>query len=151
MEMQPASDALQSSPQVNAQAGAFKTAVACVAGALIPGLGHALLRKWDRAIVFFASISIMLAIGLRLNGKLFSPEFGDIFSFATLRFVADAGLGLLYWIPWKLMTMGLLGGLGAGDSAAYTYDYANIFIYVAGLLNMLVIVDVFDIGLGRKQ
>jgi hypothetical protein len=144
MEMQPASDALPSSPQVNAQAGAFKTAVACVAGALIPGLGHALLRKWDRAIVFFASISIMLAIGLRLNGKLFSPEFVDLFSFSTLRFIADAGLGLFYWIPWWY-------GLGPGDSAAYTYDYANIFIYVAGLLNMLVIVDVFDIGLGRKQ
>jgi hypothetical protein len=142
METRPASDALPAPQQVHEQAGVFKTLGACVAGALIPGLGHALLRRWDRAIVFFASISIMLAIGVHLNGRLFSPEFGDVFS--TLKFLADAGSGLLYWIPW-------LRGIGTGDPTAYTYDYANIFIYVAGLLNMLVIVDVFDIALGRKQ
>ena len=45
----------------------------------------------------------------------------------------------------------LLQGLGVGDPTAYTYDYANVFMYVAGLLNMLVIVDVFDIAMGRKQ
>jgi len=42
-------------------------------------------------------------------------------------------------------------GLGTGDPTAYTYDYANVFIYVAGLLNMLVIVDAFDIAMGRKR
>jgi len=61
-----------------------------------------------------------------------------------LKFLANAGLGLLYWIPW-------LQGMGTGDPTAYTYDYANVFIYVAGLLNMLVVIDAFDIALGRKQ
>ncbi len=84
----------------------------------------------------------MFILGLLLNGRLFNPEFGDLFS--TLKFTADAGSGLLYWIFW-------IQGLGAGDPKAYTYDYANVFIYVAGLLNMLVIVDVFDIAMGRKQ
>lgn len=124
------------------RAGVLKILAACIAGACVPGLGHALLRKWDRAVVFFASISIMLAIGLLLQGRLFSPAFGDFFP--TLKFLAEAGLGLFYWIPY-------LQGIGAGDPTAYTYDYANVFIYVAGLLNMLVIVDVFDIALGRKQ
>jgi hypothetical protein len=72
---------------------------------------------------------------------LFSPAFGDFFP--TLKFLADAGLGLFYWIPY-------LRGMGVGDPTAYTYDYANLYIYVAGLLNMLVVVDVFDIALGRK-
>ena len=121
--------------------GGPKTFVACVAGAFVPGLGHVVLRKWDRAIVFFASISVMLWLGLWLHGRLFNPEFGDLFS--ILKFVADAGLGLFYWIPY-------LQGMGIGDPRAYTYDYANLFIYVAGLLNMLVIVDVFDIAVGRK-
>ena len=44
-----------------------------------------------------------------------------------------------------------LYGLGTGVPAANTYDYANVFIYVAGLLNMLVVVDTFDIAMGRKQ
>jgi hypothetical protein len=92
--------------------------------------------------VFFASITIMLVIGIHLHGRLFNPDLGDFFS--ALKFIADAGLGLLYWIPW-------LKGMGLGDPTAYTYDYANVFIYVAGLLNLLVIVDVFDIALGRKQ
>jgi hypothetical protein len=120
----------------------IKTFSACVAGAFVPGLGHALFHKWDRALVFFASISIMFVLGIQMHGRLFNPDFGNFF--AALKFMADAGLGLLYWIPW-------LQGMGLGDPTAYTYDYANIFIYVAGLLNMLVIIDVFDIALGRKQ
>jgi hypothetical protein len=132
----------QPSPQFGEKAGADRIFAACVAGALIPGLGHALLRKWDRAIVFFACLCLMVFIGIRLNGRLFPPVFEDIFS--TLKFTADAGLGLLYWILRSF-------GLGKGHPEAYTYDYANLFIYVAGLLNMLIIVDVFDIGMGRKK
>lgn len=122
--------------------GTLRTLGACVAGVCIPGLGHALLGKWDRAVVFFGSISIMLTLGLQLHGRLFAPEFGTFFP--ILKFIADAGSGLLYWIPW-------LFGAGAGDPTAYTYDYANVFIYVAGLLNMLVVVDAFDIARARKQ
>jgi len=135
-------DAQSESQESNVQSGAFKTLAACVAGAFIPGLGHALLAKWDRAIVFFGSIAIMLALGIHLQGRLFNPDFGDFFS--ALKFVAEAGSGLLYWIPW-------LRGMGTGDPTAYTYDYANVFIYVAGLLNLLVIVDTFDIAMGRKR
>ncbi|MBN1571183.1 MAG: hypothetical protein JXA73_25330 [Acidobacteria bacterium] len=84
----------------------------------------------------------MFVTGLLLDGRLFRPEFDSLFS--VMKFIAEAGSGLLYWIP-------LLLGLGGGDPTSYTYDYANVFIYVAGLLNMLVIVDIFDIAMGRKQ
>jgi hypothetical protein len=124
-----------------AETGIFKTLAACVAGAVVPGLGHAVLRKWDRALVFLGSISLMFAVGLYLNGRLFNPDFSDLFS--TLKFIADAGNGSLYWLSW-------LRGLGQGDPAAYTFDFGNVFIYTAGLLNMLVVVDAFDIAQGRK-
>jgi len=140
METRPVPNTI-SEKSVNAQAGVLTTITACVAGAVVPGLGHAILRKWGRAIVFFACIAIMLTLGIRLHGRLFNPDFEDLFS--MLKFIADAGSGLLYWIPW-------LRGSGVGDPTAYTYDYANVFVYVAGLLNMLVVVDVFDIALGRK-
>jgi len=123
------------------RADAAKTAVVCVAGALVPGLGHALLRKWDRAAVFFGCIAAMIIIGVQLDGCLFDPGFQNLY--AILKFTADAGSGLLYWFPWML-------GLGVGDPTAYSYDFANVFIYVAGLLNMLTVVDVFDIARGRK-
>ncbi len=100
------------------------------------------MQKWDRAIVFLVSISVLFAMGVQLQGRIFSPDFSDLF--AILKFVADAGSGLLYWICW-------LRGMGAGEPSAYTYDFGNIYLYAAGLLNMLVIVDVFDIGMGRKR
>jgi len=127
--------------QVQSASGLIKALGASCAAVIFPGLGHAVLRKWDRAVVFGLSIPILFALGLRLHGRLFNPDFTDLFS--TLKFVADAGSGLLYWGAW-------LRGLGAGDPSSYTYDFGNVFIYVAGLLNMLVVVDAFDVGLGRK-
>lgn len=120
----------------------IKALLASLAGALVPGLGHALLRKWDRAVVFLGSISLMFVIGLRLEGHLFNPDFSDLFS--SLKFIADAGNGLLYWVCW-------LRGMGVGEPTAYTFDFGNVFIYIAGLLNMLIIVDAFDIAMGRKR
>lgn len=135
-------ETLQENQQAKPRAGMALTFSACVAGAIVPGLGHALLRKWDRALVFFGCIAVMFILGLLLDGRIVSPELG--IPFPILKFLAEAGSGLLYWIS-------LLQGFGVGDPTAYTYDYANVFIYVAGLLNMLVIVDVFDIAMDRKQ
>ena len=120
----------------------LKTFGVCVAGALVPGLGHVILGKWDRAVVFLGSIACLFALGLYLQGRLFSPEFQTIT--AMLKFIANAGSGLFYWIAW-------MNSFGEGDPTAYTYDYANVFLYVAGLLNMLVVIDVFDIAMGRKK
>lgn len=142
MERQSKSNSNAKSQPPVVPAGSLKTTIICVAGFLVPGLGHALFHKWDRAIVFFGCIILMMSAGLHLNGKLFDPDFSDLFT--SLKFLADAGSGLFYWIPW-------LQGAGRGDITAYTYDYANVFIYAAGLLNMLIVVDVFDIAMGRKQ
>jgi len=136
-------DAVQQ--EVNApcvELSASQTALACAAAALVPGLGHAVMKKWDRAVVFFVSIILMFFIGVGLQGRVFGPDFTDLFS--SLKFIADAGAGLLYW-------MARLRGLGVGEPTAYTYDFGNVFIYVAGLLNMLVVVDAFDIARGRKS
>ena len=135
-------ETLQENQKANPGAGMAMTFSACVAGAILPGLGHALLRKWDRALIFFGCITAMFILGIQLDGRIVGPELGGLFP--ILKFLAEAGSGLPYWIS-------LLQGFGAGDPTAYTYDYANVFIYVAGLLNMLVIVDVFDIAMDRKQ
>ena len=123
------------------EGGIIRAVGAAAAGVVFPGLGHAVLQKWDRAVVFMTSIILMFVVGLKLQGRLFSPDFSDLFS--TLKFLADAGSGALYWVAW-------LRGLGIGEPAAYTYDFGNVFVYVAGLLNMLVAVDAFDVAMGRK-
>jgi hypothetical protein len=132
---------LESQPESNSEISP-KTIGLCVAGILMPGLGHAILGKWDRALVFLGSIASLFALGLYLHGRLFLPDFQTMT--AVLKFAANAGTGLFYWIA-------LISGFGEGNSTAYTYDYANVFLYVAGLLNMLVVIDVFDIAMGRKQ
>jgi hypothetical protein len=41
-------------------------------------------------------------------------------------------------------------GHGSGRVVAITYEYGNTFAIVAGLLNMLVVLDAYDIAEGRK-
>ena len=142
MKDQPEQDALLGNHPEDSEKSESKVLLACLAGILVPGMGHAVLEKWDRALVFVASIGCLFFLGLYLDGELFGPDFQTIYS--VLKFIADAGSGLFYWICW-------LSGMGMGDSTAYTYDYANVFIYVAGLLNMLVVIDAFDIAMGRKK
>jgi hypothetical protein len=41
-------------------------------------------------------------------------------------------------------------GLGIGAMTSQSYDYGTTFLWVAGLLNFLIILDAFDIARGRK-
>ncbi len=56
--------AKQPDTSVIAKPDVIKAIGACVAGALVPGLGHAVLKKWDRAIVFLSSIVLLFVLGL---------------------------------------------------------------------------------------
>jgi hypothetical protein len=125
-----------------AQENRTKIAVAFILGWLIPGAGHIYLKKTARGLIFFLCILSMFAIGLFLQGSLVGLDFVDIFGF--LKWFAEAGAGLAY-----LAAKGL--GWGAGEITSYTYDYGNIFLYCAGLLNMLIMLDTFDICMGRKN
>jgi hypothetical protein len=57
--------------------------------------------------------------------------------------LADLGIGAPYFIASAM-------GYGAGEVRAVTYEYANAFLIVAGLLNLLVVIDAYDVALGRK-
>ena len=56
---------------------------------------------------------------------------------------AELGIGATYFAGSAL-------GLGAGDVRAVTYEYGNAFLIVAGLLNLLVVIDAYDVARGRK-
>jgi hypothetical protein len=57
--------------------------------------------------------------------------------------IADRGVGLPYIIA-RMMDA------GAGTVTDQSYEYGNTFLMTAGLLNFLVILDAFDIAMGRK-
>ncbi len=114
---------------------------ALVAGWLVPGLGHVLVRRWVRALVFFTSVAVMALGGMAMKGQIFPPSFHDIFDLGG--FLADLGTGMFYLGASFL-------GYGAGDISRATGDYGTRFIAGAGLLNLLCVLDAFDIARKRK-
>ena len=117
------------------------TLAVCLGGLLIPGLSHILLRRWVRGLILAASILLMFAIGIGMEGKLYDLAIQEPLQFFAL--FADVGVGLPYFMAERM-------GLGAGLMKAQTYDYGTTFLWVCGLLNYLVVLDAFDIAQGRK-
>jgi hypothetical protein len=113
----------------------------CVSAWAIPGAGHLWLGRVQKGVVFFAALTTMFVVGLMLRGRLFPFDLGE--PLVALAAIANAGLGL----PWIL---GRALALGDGVVTAVTYEYGNTFLIVAGLLNFLIVLDVYDIGTGRK-
>jgi hypothetical protein len=109
---------------------------------LVPGSGHLWLGHRTQGLIFLVALTLMFAIGLALDGRLFPFESSEPLVF--LAAIADLALGLPYLLAWGL-------NLGQGQVAAVTYEYANAFLIVAGLLNMLVVLDVYDTAVGRKR
>ena len=113
----------------------------CLAAWAIPGAGHFWLGRRQKALVFFLALTVMFVVGLLLQGRIFPFDLNE--PLAALAAVADLGMA----IPWALARM---TGQGAGTVTAVTYEYGNTFLIVSGLLNFLVILDAFDIAMGRK-
>ncbi len=113
----------------------------CLASWAVPGLGHFWLGKRTKGLIFFIALPAMFALGLAFHGRIFPFDFTD--PLVGLEAVADFGIGLVYFLAAPL-------GLGAGDVRAVSYEYGNTFLVVAGLLNLLVVIDAFDVALGRK-
>jgi hypothetical protein len=113
----------------------------CLASWAIPGVGHLWLGRRHKGVVFLAALPLMFAIGLAIHGRLFPFDFSE--PLVALAAIADLGIGLIYMVASTL-------GFGAGDVRAVTYEYGNAFLIVAGLLNLLVVIDAYDVALGRK-
>ena len=113
----------------------------CLASWLVPGGGHLWLGRYQKGVVFLVLLPLMFAMGLWLDGRLFPFDFSE--PLVGLAACADVGIGVPYMIAKAV-------GAGAGRVTAITYEYGNAFLIVAGLLNMLVVLDAFDVAQGRK-
>lgn len=130
-----------------------RRAAAVIVAWLVPGSGHLVLGKTGRALLFFLTIVGAFVLGLMLNGHLYWPTPDPTSSFrfdliTVLWFFAQIGSGLCYVGSYLL-------GLGTAAipeaAASPTFEYGNTFMFLAGLLNYLVIHDAFDIAAGRKR
>jgi hypothetical protein len=113
----------------------------CLVAWAIPGAAHIWLGRRQKGIVFFLALIAMFVLGLQLHGRIFAIDLQE--PLATLAAVANLGLGL----PWVIAR---IVGAGTGQVTALTYEYGNTFLIVAGLLNSLVVLDAYDLAMGRK-
>lgn len=118
-----------------------RTFAVCAAAWLIPGAGHLWLGRRRKGLVFLIVLPLMCVIGLALDGRLFPFAWSE--PLVALAAVADLGVGLPYFVARML-------GAGGGTVVSPTYEYGNTFLIVSGLLNFLVMLDAFDLAVGRK-
>ena len=117
------------------------TYLICAVAWAIPGAGHLWLGRRQKGLTFLITLLLMFGFGLWLEGRLFPFEWSQ--PLVALAAFADLGMGIPF-----LIARGM--GAGAGRVIAITYEYGNAFLIVAGLMNMLVVLDAFDIAQGRK-
>ena len=124
-------------------------------GWLIPGGGHFLLRKHARGgLLAFAVVATFL-LGILMRGATFHKPFYDMMD-------SDQRLDVLT----KVITVGgYIGNVAAGlpylmtewfgynqaDVAGHVHDYGTKFLVAAGLLNILSMVDAFEIATRKKD
>ena len=113
----------------------------CLAAWAVPGLGHLWLGRRQKGLIFLIALPLMFAIGLMFQGRIFPFDFSD--PLVGLEAFAQFGIGVLFFVAAPL-------GYGKGDVRAVSYEYGNTFLIVVGLLNFLVIIDAYDVAMGRK-
>jgi hypothetical protein len=115
--------------------------MALIAGWLVPGAGHLMLKKWGRGLLVLAAITCMFVLGIMMGARLYAPNAADLLD--MLGFLGDLGAGLLYLVSHAM-------GLGQAPVQVVTADYGAKFVVVAGLLNLIAAVDAHSIAIGRK-
>ena len=117
-----------------------KAYLAVVLAWLVPGAGHVFLNRRGRGLAFLVIVLATIGLGCLLQGELYRGIAQPIETLATL---ACAGMGLPYF---------LLYGLGyTGNIDAAGFEYGKAFVLTAGLMNILLVLDTWDIARGEKE
>ena len=127
-------------PQADSKREAFALAIA-VAGWIVPGLGHALLKMWGRAVACFLTVGLLVFFGAGMRGNVFTSNANDAFD--TLGYLADLGAGTFYFVARSLETNG-------PDVSRADGDYGTRFLAAAGVLNLLAALHAYEAARGRK-
>lgn len=113
---------------------------------LVPGGGHFLQKRHLRGAVLAGAVLITFLCGLLMRGTMFEPRTGDLLTTVIHvgGFIGDLASGVLY-----LFSVWL--GYAQPDVAGHVHDYGTKFLVAAGLMNVLAMVDAFEIAVGRRD
>jgi len=114
---------------------------------LVPGAGHFLLKKTGRGALIFGSVAMMFLLGLCMQGVMFTPEKGADYLTTLINYggtVCNLAAGAMY-----LLTA--MFGYHQADVPGAIHDYGTKFLVTAGLLNILAMVDTWEIVTGKKD
>ncbi len=113
---------------------------------LVPGGGHFYLKRWNHGGLLLFSIAGMFIFGLMMRGRMFEPIGGDMFTTVVNYggFIGDLATGALYFLANWL-------GYQQPYMASAVADYGTKFLVCAGLLNILAIIDAYEIAIGEKS
>ena len=141
-----------------------RVALACVLAWLVPGAGHFYLGKRVKGTLFLAIVVVTFFTGLGLKGRVYIATPDQPLSYlATFANLAIGPLDLvgreatyariLYAFPRETDRIAYQDILERTRARilAVTHEYGTTFVLTAGLMNILLILDAFDIGIGRKR
>lgn len=113
-----------------------------LAGWAVPGLGHALMKRWGRAVGFFLAVGGLAVTGALLRGLIFDAHGGDPFS--RIGFYAQAMSGVFYMLARFIESAG-------PDLSRATGEFGTRFLAGAGIVNLLSVLDAFEIARGQRD
>jgi hypothetical protein len=136
----------------------------CVLAWAVPGLGHLSLGRSARAIAFFLVVTATFGLGLASGGTASVVDPQQPLSY--LATFDNLALGPLDLVGRTMSLGGLVYRLPEEEANPQrqavmnrmrdrvrlpTYEYGSTFLLTAGLMNILLILDAFDIARGRKD
>lgn len=115
-------------------------------GWLVPGGGHFLQKRTNRGALLLFAVAAMFFFGLVMRGPLFEPQIGDPLTTIIYcgGYIAPIFSGAIYGLTKAF-------GYSQLDVAGHVHDYGTKFLVAAGLLNILAIVDAYEIATGKKD
>lgn len=132
---------------------------------LLPGLGHLYLGKKRRAAAFFLLVGGAFSLGLVCSGNLAVVDDLRAPVLTKLQVMADLAMGPVEPVARRAIYGELIyenPRPGARvlppplekrrERSLHRWSlYGSSYLLAAGLMNMLLIFDAWDIGIGRKQ
>jgi len=113
-----------------------KRALIALAGWFVPGLGHLITGRPWRALIYAATFAGLFYMGIILHGGMLWIR-GDIVSYFA--YLGRLGGGVPAFVALYLPATRL------GEAMASTFELGSTYLTVAGGLNLLAALSLFDI------